>query len=262
MDKFFISGAIFLAAALWLGSLETESDSADSISRGQILYIAEGCIHCHSQYIRKDTLDTKMWGLPTEWPLVEGKAVLIGNRRQGPDLAKVGTRRSREWNRLHLTNPGTVSPGSRMPSYRHLFEGERLKDGEALLDYLDSLHEANPRAWWQQVVDWSPNVDRDAEKGLPEQVYSRHCAQCHGPDGRGGGVLAFKLARPPRDLVKGPFLFAPDSMGPVDRDRRLAQIVKFGIAGTSMPGHESLTDEEINAVVELLNSVRAPFAEP
>ena len=49
-----------------------------------------------------------------------------------------GLRRSDEWNRLNLMKPSALVPGSRMPSYRHLFEGEGLR-GEALLAYLNSL---------------------------------------------------------------------------------------------------------------------------
>jgi cytochrome c oxidase cbb3-type subunit 2 len=63
---------------------------------------------------------------------------LLGNRRQGPDLQNVALRRTREWNRRHLLAPRLLAPGSRMPSYRHLFTGDAAR-GEALLDYLATL---------------------------------------------------------------------------------------------------------------------------
>jgi len=107
---------------------------------GREVYIAEGCIHCHSQYIRPENPTDARWGQATSLNVaLRESPVLIGNRRQGPDLSTVGQRRTREWNRLHLSNPRSVIPGSRMPSYAHLFEGDAVH-GMALLDYLESLN--------------------------------------------------------------------------------------------------------------------------
>ncbi|MGA1205619.1 MAG: cbb3-type cytochrome c oxidase subunit II [Opitutales bacterium] len=110
------------------------------VDRGRAVYIAEGCIHCHSQYVRPVGPDQELWGPSTrpETALGQG-SVLIGNRRQGPDLANVGMRRTPEWNRRHLIDPPSISRGSRMPSYRHLFSRGN-PDGEALLVYLQQLH--------------------------------------------------------------------------------------------------------------------------
>lgn len=106
---------------------------------GRQVYISEGCMHCHSQFIRPGTRDEELWGAARDPEFSRQQApALIGNRRQGPDLMNVGQRRIRDWQRLHLTTPRLVSPHSRMPSYAHLFaEGDPR--GEALLDYLDSL---------------------------------------------------------------------------------------------------------------------------
>jgi cytochrome c oxidase cbb3-type subunit 2 len=49
--------------------------------------------------------------------------VQIGNLRVGPDLANIGVRSpDANWQLLHLYAPGSVVPGSRMPSFRYLFE--------------------------------------------------------------------------------------------------------------------------------------------
>jgi len=114
----------------------------DAVDRGRLVYIAEGCIHCHSQYVRPEGVgrDAELWGPPTSPErALEQRPVLIGNRRQGPDLANVGMRRPKEWNRLHLINPGRLVPGSRMPSFAHLFDSGNEDRGETLLAYLDSL---------------------------------------------------------------------------------------------------------------------------
>lgn len=109
------------------------------VTLGRQVYVSEGCMHCHSQFIRPGTQDEEIWGAARDPEFSRRQEpALIGNRRQGPDLMNVGARRIRDWQRMHLVTPRLVSPHSRMPSYAHLFaEGDPR--GEALLDYLDSL---------------------------------------------------------------------------------------------------------------------------
>ncbi len=106
-------------------------------ARGRRVYVQEGCINCHSQYVRPRSRDVELWG-PYRPPASGEKPPLYGNRRQGPDLTNVGSRRGKVWQRLHLIEPRTVSPASRMPSYAYLFaEGDRR--GDDLVAYLGSL---------------------------------------------------------------------------------------------------------------------------
>jgi cytochrome c oxidase cbb3-type subunit 2 len=134
--------AVAALSAVAFGILQSDGpalEEADTVTLGRQVYIAEGCIHCHSQYVRPVGPDEELWGPVTavETALAQ-EPVLIGNRRQGPDLANVGLRRDATWNRLHLIDPPSMTPGSRMPSYRHLFSGEDPR-GEALLSYLSQL---------------------------------------------------------------------------------------------------------------------------
>lgn len=132
-----------VAMSAWVGSETPSGPALDPlVEAGRAVYIAEGCIHCHSQYVRPVGLDAELWGpvtVPEE--ALSQRPVLIGNRRQGPDLANIGQRRSKDWNRRHLIHPRAVSPGSRMPSYPHLFAGDAAR-GEALLVYLNQLRPA------------------------------------------------------------------------------------------------------------------------
>ncbi len=63
--------------------------SPSAIERGRLVYISEGCIHCHSQYVRPGTADVLMWG-PVESvdKIHQERPPLIGNRRQGPDFPR------------------------------------------------------------------------------------------------------------------------------------------------------------------------------
>ena len=142
--RFIIYLVLTLVVSSSLGYLQKrtalpESESMDPVSLGREVYVSEGCIHCHSQYVRPVGADRELWGPPTSVETALSQVpVLIGNRRQGPDLANTGLRRDEVWNRLNLMNPSTLVPESRMPSYRHLFEDDG-RCGEALLAYLNSL---------------------------------------------------------------------------------------------------------------------------
>ena len=116
--------------------------SPSAIERGRLVYISEGCIHCHSQYVRPNTADVLMWG-PIESldQIHQERPPLIGNRRQGPDLSQVGARRSALWLKMHLYNPREVSGSSIMPSYALLFRDQR---GNDLVAYLASLGARQP----------------------------------------------------------------------------------------------------------------------
>ena len=235
---------LFVAGLGDAASSEARADEA-SILRGREVYIAEGCIHCHSQYVRPGTDDVVKWGpaRPLE-ELLREKPPLFGNRRQGPDLLNVGNRRSREWNRLHLVAPREVSPGSCMPAYARLFEaGDRR--GADLLDYLASLGAGTEVERAEEAAAWLPAEGARVDLGLGARWFARGCAQCHGAEGRGDGPLAARLSSSskPADL----------SRSAITDELLLARLIKFGRPGTAMAGHEALDDD---AVVSLARHVR------
>ncbi len=226
---------------------------------GREVYISEGCMSCHSQFVRKGTQDEQWWG-PWQDPkiILATRPPLIGNRRNGPDLLNIGNRRSMDWNRMHLIEPRDLSPASRMPSYRHLFVPGDPR-GPALLEYLallgtDSFEERN-----QTIAHW--RIAPEAKPVAPDLravLYQRHCAQCHGTEGRGDGRLAPQLthSNPPRNLAAGEWLFYARQTA--DPSQELARTIKFGIPGTSMPGHELLTDSELLGLAAHVQSLKQP----
>ncbi|MCB0774038.1 MAG: cbb3-type cytochrome c oxidase subunit II, partial [Flavobacteriales bacterium] len=44
-----------------------------------------------------------------------------GSKRTGPDLARVGAKYPDSWHYYHMLDPTSMSPGSLMPAYPHLF---------------------------------------------------------------------------------------------------------------------------------------------
>lgn len=101
--------------------------------KGQDIFIAEGCVACHTQQVRNIEMDN-MWG---SRPAVPGDYVhnkqridlwrqapsILGSERTGPDLTNVGKRQpGAAWQLLHLYNPRAVVKASIMPSFPWLFK--------------------------------------------------------------------------------------------------------------------------------------------
>jgi cytochrome c oxidase cbb3-type subunit 2 len=101
--------------------------------RGRQVYIANGCVYCHSQQPRARSFapDTERgWGRAS----VAGDYAydtphLLGTMRTGPDLFNIGARQpSDQWHLGHLYQPRAYAPDSIMPSYPYLFEAKDQVD--------------------------------------------------------------------------------------------------------------------------------------
>lgn len=219
-----------------------------SVAVGREVYRQEGCINCHSQYLRPRTRDIEMWGPYREIDRNE-RPPMVGNRRQGPDLMNAGLRRSSLWHRQHLIDPASLSPGSMMPSYAHLFRDGDTR-GDSLVMYLSSLGAAMQADRIEEIRAWSPSgvhTPPSADRG--QLTFERYCFVCHGKAGKADGPLASIFNQPGMDLTKGPFMHVTAGLAPRDESVALARVVKFGIPGLNMPGHEYFTDRDIVDVV-------------
>lgn len=95
--------------------------------RGREVYIANGCIYCHSQQPRDSAFapdDKRGWGrVAVAGDYVYDKPHLLGTMRTGPDLMNIGVRQpSADWHLGHLYQPRAYVRGSIMPSYPYLFD--------------------------------------------------------------------------------------------------------------------------------------------
>lgn len=105
---------------------------SEAALKGKQVFIANGCVACHSQQVRNVEMDN-VWG---ERPSIAADyasntrmswwmntATLMGTERTGPDLTNIGNRiPSDDWHFVHLYNPRIVVEQSIMPSYPWLFE--------------------------------------------------------------------------------------------------------------------------------------------
>lgn len=104
--------------------------------RGRAVYIANGCVYCHTQQPRAQSFGPDLargWGRAT----VAGDYAydtphLLGTMRTGPDLMNIGARQpSEQWHLGHLFQPRAYVPGSIMPSFPYLFEVKPAAQVEA-----------------------------------------------------------------------------------------------------------------------------------
>jgi len=118
---------------------------AEALRLGRQIYIGEGCWHCHSQFVRPVSNESRRWGPvadTTEYDNELQRPVLFGTRRVGPDLSREGGRRGSDWHAVHFFRPQTVSTNSPMPEYPWFFDGSPDKPnrrGLALITYMQWL---------------------------------------------------------------------------------------------------------------------------
>lgn len=114
------------------------------LKHGRDLYIREACWHCHSQYVRPVSNEAIQYGPVStagEYQNSLQMPQLLGTRRVGPDLIRVGGKYSNDWHFAHLYDPRSVAPLSVMPSYRWYFEkdGETVKPKRGAIDLVAYL---------------------------------------------------------------------------------------------------------------------------
>src|ERR1035437_3665957 len=252
-----------LLIATWaLQALATKpvASSLSPIARGRQVFISEGCINCHSQFVRPGAADEQLWGPASSAEAVRNEEPpLIGNRRQGPDLAQICNRRSALWLKTHFINPTSPSHDSVMPGYAYLFSDER---GPALLAYLQSLGQTNIADRYAAAAAWEPSAAELAasEKLDGSALLGQYCNTCHRPNGATRMAWKSEFKKLPPDFVKGPFTFVPAAADPAWRWRRFAEIIKFGLPGTDMPGHDYLPDAMIAAMAKHLAGTNATIS--
>ena len=79
-------------------------------------------------------------------------------------------------------------------------------------------------------------------------IYQRHCADCHGPEGRGDGQQATSLSPRPGNLVS--------AQTSAKSDQELLKIISHGRPSTAMFGWaDKLSPEEQSAVLAYIRSL-------
>ncbi|UCG85794.1 MAG: cytochrome-c oxidase, cbb3-type subunit II [Gemmatimonadota bacterium] len=108
---------------------------------GRDIYVREGCYVCHSQWVRPMRAELLRYG---EWSRAGeyryDRPFLLGSRRIGPDIHRVGRKYPDAWHYEHMRDPRTTTPGSVMPPYPWLLE--RTIDAEDVAASVRALRRA------------------------------------------------------------------------------------------------------------------------
>ncbi len=108
------------------------------VAEGRHVYVAEGCVYCHTQQVRANVADVGLDAVTMPGDVMLNAPALLGRVRLGPDLAHAGQRPFTDdvaWVANHLADPQRQRNWSSMPSYDYLADDEL----EALAQYIVSL---------------------------------------------------------------------------------------------------------------------------
>jgi len=90
---------------------------------GRDIYVREGCYLCHSQMVRPMRAEVMRYGeWSRAWEYRYDRPFLLGSRRLGPDLHRIGGKYPDAWHYEHMNDPRSTSPGSIMPAYPWMLE--------------------------------------------------------------------------------------------------------------------------------------------
>jgi hypothetical protein len=143
----------------------TTQACADALRLGRHIYVGEGCWHCHSQFVRPVSNESRRWGpvaKSAEYQNELQRPVLFGTRRVGPDLSREGTLlRGNDWHAVHFYKPRMTSPDSVMPDYPWFFDGspdKPNKRGLAIITYVQWLG-----TWLEEFPEPATGASSDRE---------------------------------------------------------------------------------------------------
>ena len=140
----------------------SEANCASALRQGRDIYIAEGCWHCHSQFVRPVSNEDLRFGrisAPAEYHNELQLPQLFGTRRVGPDLTRQAGVHSNDWHVAHFYNPRYVSPTSVMPPFPWFFDETEAgpvpnRDGFSIITYI------------QWLGSWIPEEERLDKRGF------------------------------------------------------------------------------------------------
>jgi cytochrome c oxidase cbb3-type subunit 2 len=145
-----------------------------------------------------------------------------------------------------------------MPGYAGLFARGDAR-GPALVAYLQSLGQTNLTDHYLLSATWQPAkaAALAAEKLDGVALVKQYCGTCHSPNGATRRTWKSAFKKLPPDFTQGPFAYVPPSADTNWRWQRFAEIIKFGLPGTDMPGHEYLPDAAVAAMARYLTVTTA-----
>jgi len=136
-------------------------------------------------------------------------------------------------------------PGRIMPSFPRLSDSQV----DAIVEYMRNWSDA------PAVTHNTEPVNGDAKHG--EELFARHCTQCHGEKGKGGTGTGVTFSRKRELPIIAPALNNPGFLAAAT-DTMIKDTLIFGREGTPMTSSlvAGLSEEDINDVVRYIRSLQ------
>jgi cytochrome c oxidase cbb3-type subunit II len=173
---------------------------AASAYAGRQIFVANGCLYCHSGYTRPQDVREGLYylyprvSLPGDFVTSDDSPNLFGTARIGPDLSQESGYHPDDWQNAHFSDPRYVDPLSIMPSFNFLTNDQvtqlhfylQTRSGkDGLLRYAGQLY--MKKAFLVATGYPPPPVGFDAEKLTLDDVAAINDAATP-PDGDVNGV--------------------------------------------------------------------------
>jgi len=253
---------------------------------GRRMYASNGCLYCHSQYLRPQDW-TGVASFRTVGRIAQAgdyyflQSPTLGTERTGPDLSQEGGAHTDEWHYAHFFNPRYTSPKSIMPQFSFMYGGTKdnpiiTEDVKNLVSYVQSLGGVSgvERAERQRALkdkllserakgneaiihEWFPSTWRNVRNPMEpttrslihgKQIFTTNCVGCHGLQGNGKGPAVTFINNPaPRNLTDA-------SQQLYFSDGEMYDAILFGVDGTAMPAFGDILT--VNDIWDLTNFVR------
>ena len=221
---------------------------------GRKIYMANGCVYCHSQSIRSIDWDHGAERIAQAGDYAGDSPILLGSARTGVDLSQEGGEHPDDWHIAHFINPRYTRPNSIMPPFEWLgmeniklltayVQSLGLKDADRRMERqrfwkakVVEAYEAGPEhnvRWlaehvpegWRKIPNPYPTTEAGLARG--HKIYQDACLGCHGPIGDGMGPAQ-------------PWLYPPPLNFTILKDREVSGGIIYyqlmnGITGSAMP---------------------------
>ncbi len=140
-------------------------------------------------------------------------------------------------------------PGRIMPAFTHLSE----RQVELIVRHVRGWDTGRPAPAWNDNI-----IKGDVRKG--EALYTRHCRQCHGEEGRGGKGTGVMFSRKKDLPIMAPAIGNPGFLYAAN-DSMIRDIILHGRPGTPMRKARQfkLSDADVDDLVGYIRSLEKPL---
>lgn len=234
------------------------SDLRGEPFRGYHLYVSNGCIYCHTGYVRPQDVGSG-WGegatvedVSATGDFVGYPVTLLGTQRNGPDLTLAGKRApDMSYQVAHLRAPRELKPNSVMPTFANLSD----RDAQDLAAYLVTLGNEPGKVRAGEIGAAAVSLNPAAKRGQ-ELSRSLGCVGCHTVNGgKSVGPTWKGLWGSEQEMSDGTKAVVDEAFVEDRLFRRSGLVVKG--YGNVMPSFEGrMSESDVEAIVEYLKAVK------